>query len=175
MKNRNFLFILLFLFFIQIYLYAETLILLGGQELKAEIVGFENNHFELKTSYGKIKIHKELIYNIIINESGKLKNIDTPQKSFDRWLSAAEKGDIESIIACYSEKLKGLKRDELQKLDAKTLKKMAKRVNDTKFTTSNLGIFGSKATLKIESNYESTQDIAFLEFVYENGLWKIDE
>ncbi len=153
--------------------FAETIIFIGGRKIEGEILSFQNGEFEIKTTRGNFKVHKALIYSIVINSSTDMAGLDSPKQSLNRWIDAAKAGDLEKLAACYSEELKQSKLKELKSLDTATVKRMATSATKTEFVMDDPIYFGDRATMQVERILDKESQITFLEFVFENGVWKL--
>jgi hypothetical protein len=159
--------------FISSSIFAETIIFIGGRKIEGEILAFQNSEFEIKTVRGNIKVHKTLIYSIVINSSTDMAGLDTPKLSLGRWIAAAKAGELDTLAACYSEELKQSKLKELKSLDSATIKRMSSSAAKTEFIMDDPIYFGDRATMQVERTLDKDSQVTFLEFVFENGLWKL--
>lgn len=168
--------VLLFLLFISVtILYADVVYLKDGKILSGSIINFNNDNFELLTEKDRIKLSKNEISIIVLESDKPSPNFSSPKKTFEFWKRSAIKRDLFGLSLCYEKAFRANKLKELQSFTETEIKDMSKKTKKSDFVIDPPVILGDRATMKVERIYKKKKMLEFVEFVLEDGEWRMSE
>ena len=156
-------------------LHADIVYFKSGKIVEGNIVNYKDDYFELLMEKERIKLIKKEIYMIVLESNKPSLNFISPQKTFEFWKKSAIKKDLFGLSLCYEKQIKADKLKEFQSFSPNEVKEMSKKTKKSDFSTFEPVIVGDRATMRVERMYKKEKSVEFMEFVIENGEWKISE
>lgn len=152
---------------------AEVIQLLDNTQVSGKILHYYDGVFQIETSAGqKLDLPTTKIKSITFALPKPRAELSTPEKTFNRYKDALQKGDMNKVIDSYALMYQGMLAQQIER-GGDELKKMQKEVEGMKFEIKGSKISGSTATLKVQRQKGDDVETAEIRLVLENGEWKM--
>lgn len=156
---------------------AEVVTLVDNTQVAGKLTHYYDGLLVLETPNGqKLELPREKVKQITFKLPPPRAEFSTPEKVFDRWRQAMQKGESQKSIECYALMYQGMMQQQmLQTPDAmKQAQKDMEGVKfDTKGTTFKTQGETKLATLKVLRTKGDNVQTDEVRFVQENGEWKM--
>lgn len=97
----------------------------------------------------------------------------TPLNTFKTWKNAAGHGRIEEIVRCYSQSFQEMIYESLKNMTEEQVDAMVRETRSTEFRIERIVFKGKMAFARVARKRADFNDEDVLNFVKENGLWKL--
>jgi hypothetical protein len=152
---------------------AEVIQLLDNTQLAGKILHYYDGVFAIETPDGKkVDLPTNKIKSITFKLPPPRAEFSTPEKTFNRYKEALQKGDMAKVIDTYALMYQGMLAQQVER-GGDELKKMQKEVEGMKFEIKGSKVSGSSATLKVQRQKGDDVETAEIRLVLENGEWKM--
>ena len=152
---------------------AEVIQLLDNTQISGKIVHFYEGVFAIETAGGqKIELPTNKIKAITFKLPAPRAEFSTPEKTFNAYKVALQKGDMQKVIDTYALMYQGMLAQQLEH-GGEDLKKMQKEVEGMKFEVKGSKVSGGSATLKVQRSKGEDVETSEIRLVLENGEWKM--
>ena len=153
--------------------HAETVTLIDGTRMQAEVVHAYKGEFTLKTAEGEITVEKGRIKSIVFEAPVARAIYSTPEKTLEAWRTATLGADEKGMTEAYALIYQGTVSKQMEDMDFKSRSSLVADVGKTKFTVKDRKIEKDKATLTVEQEKDWETRSGEIRFVLENGEWKM--
>ena len=102
-----------------------------------------------------------------------VKSFKTPEETFETWRQAAERLDLETLVACYASNAKAGVRKDIEKTSQEGLHSMQEETRKTKFKIEKIVYEKDRAYLRAQRSLKGDSDIEVLTMVKEGEEWKL--
>lgn len=151
---------------------AEVIQLLDNTQVAGKLLHFYDGVFAVETSGGqKVDVPANKIKTITFKLPPPRAELSSPEKTFNRYKEALQKGDMNKVIDSYALMYQGMLAQQLG--SPEDVKKMQKEIEGTKFEVKGSKITGSNATMSVRRQKGEDSETAEIHFVLENGEWKM--
>ncbi len=152
---------------------AEVIQLLDNTQVSGKILHYYEGVFAIETSAGqKLELPTTKIKSITFKLPPPRAELSTPEKTFNRYKDALQKGDMNKVIDSYALMYQGMLAQQVEH-GGDELKKMQKEVEGMKFEIKGSKISGNSATLKVQRSKGDDVETSEVRLVLENGEWKM--
>jgi hypothetical protein len=152
---------------------AEIFQLVDNTRINGDLVHFYDGVLTIKTAGGELlKLPREKVKGITFKLPPSRPAYSTPEKTFDLWRGAILKGNFPQVIECYALMYQGMLAQQMGEKNEE-FSKLQNEVKSTRFTVKGSEKKGDTAVLKISRKKGDDVETAALNFVLENGEWKM--
>jgi len=151
---------------------AEVIQLLDNTQVAGKILHYYDGVFQVETAGGnKVDVPRDKVKSITFKLPPPRAEFSSPEKTFNRWREAVQKGDLARVVDCYALMYQGLLSAQLQ--PGEEFKKMQKELEGTRFDVKGAKVTGDNASLKVQRTKGDDVMTAEIHLVLENGEWKM--
>jgi len=105
--------------------------------------------------------------------SGFKAQYSTPQLTFETWVEAARRLDMQLLLSTYAASARPETEQEFNNSSPQQLKQMQDEAHDTQFTVEQVVFEGEKAFLRVKRKLKSREEIEVITMVREGQEWKL--
>ena len=153
---------------------AEVITLIDGSKVFGKIVHYYDGTLTIRSSGDvDLKLPVQKVKSIRFKLPKPDPAFSTPKKTFKRYQKALIKGDIKTLISCFALQYQTMMMHQLGSMSLKELNAMRQAVKATKFEIKSTQYKKNIAFLAVAQTQGNTTVRAKLQFVKENGEWKM--
>lgn len=153
---------------------AEIVTLVDNSKIYGKVIHYYDGTLTVKTANGvELKLPQEKVKAIRFKLPKPNPAFSTPAKTFKKYTRALIKGNIQQLIECFSLQYQTMMMHQLAAMSLKDLNQMRKAIKAMKFKILTTKYKGKVAFLKVAQTQGNTTVKAKLQFVKENGEWKL--
>jgi len=153
--------------------HADVVELIDGTRLTAELIHYYDGTFTLRAAGKTIKLPKAKVRAIVVKLPDPRPEFATPRKTFDHWLAAVKQRDVKAMMDCYTLVYASVAAREFELLSDKAKAEMWGQIQDTTLSWLSVKTEGDRAVAKVEAKLGNEKRAGELNFVRENGDWKM--
>lgn len=156
---------------------AETVTLLDNTQLSGKVTHVYNGVIEIEMANGQhMELPKEKIKQITFKLPPPRAEFSAPEKVFERWRQAMQKGDSQKAIDCYALMYQGMMSQQMMS-SPDEMKKAQKDLEGVSFDFKGASYQtqgdNKMATLKVRRSKGENVQTDDVHLVLENGEWKM--
>lgn len=156
---------------------AEVITLLDNTQVSGKLTHYYDGMLVIETSNGqKLELPREKVKQILFKLPPPRAEFSTPEKVFDRWRLAMNKGEGAKAVECYALMYQGMMQQQMMQ-DPEQLKKAQKDLEGVRFEMKGASFQNQgemkMATLKVRRTKGDNVQTDDVRFVQENGEWKM--
>jgi len=153
---------------------GEVITLVDNSKVYGEIVHYYDGVLTIKSpSKVELKLPVEKIKHIKFKLPKPDPAFSKPKKTFARYREALAKGDIEKLISCFALQYQTMMMHQLGAMSLQDINNMRQAVKATNFKVKSTRFKKNMAFLKISQTHGKQTADAEIQFVKENGEWKM--
>ncbi len=153
---------------------AEVVELLDGSKMFGTLLHYYDGLFTFRVSGGAlVKIPADKVKAIRFKLPKPRPALSTPAKTFWRQHKAFLRGDLQTFVDCFSLQYQTLLMHQLGAMPPEQLLAMRRQLERTKFRIRSTKYKGNMAFLEVSQSDGQNRATATLQFVKENGEWKM--
>jgi hypothetical protein len=156
---------------------AEVVTLVDNTQVAGKLVHFFDGVLVLETTSGqKLELPRDKVKHIVFKLPPARAEFSTPEKVFERWRTAMQKGEAQKALECYALMYQGMMQQQMMQTPD-SIKQAQKDLEGVRFELKGTS-FQSQgetktATLKVRRTKGENIQTDEVRFVQENGEWKM--
>lgn len=152
---------------------AETITLIDGTKLSGEIVHVYRNEYSVRIDDKEAVIPRSKIASIEFALPEARAAYSTPEKTFRLWEQALRADDRRGFVECYALMYQGVVQNQMEAMTAESRTRLKDDMAATSFDVLDVTVKESKAVLKARRVFKDEKQTVTVNFVRENGEWKM--